>query len=73
MHRPVYQVCDSSSCSIHVKVKRRTPLLQLAADFRLGSDLLAGGPRKSLTASGGSPAIHKSLSKAIEAYTEVRM
>ncbi len=40
MHRPVYQVCDNTSCSIKIRVIWRTPLLQLAAEFRLGSGLL---------------------------------
>ena len=35
MQRPVYQVCDSSSCSKKMKVKRRTPLRLLVAEFRL--------------------------------------
>ena len=34
MHRPVYQVCDTSSCNVKIKVKRQTPLLLLAAEVR---------------------------------------
>ena len=72
MHRPVYQVCDNSSCSMKIKVKGRSRLQQLAAVLRLGSGLLAGGRRKCRTASGGCPDTHKSLRKVLGNYTEVR-
>ena len=54
-----------------IKVNRHTPLLRPAAEFRLGSSLLAGGPRKCLTASGGCPSTHKSLRKVLEGFPEV--
>ena len=50
MQRPVYQVCDSSSCSKKMKVKRRTPVRLLVAEFRLvaclQADLAGAAPRQ---------------------------